>query len=99
VGRREAPGLWECSGSITSKQPVSRSPTPTSLGTDHITLTGRYRIALPERLHDKSAYRLTAAADARAELTVAREHPGRHAIGHAGRGDSLAWVAIVHILQ
>jgi hypothetical protein len=45
---------------------VSRSPTPTSLGTDHITLTGRYRIALPERLHDKSAYRLTAAADARA---------------------------------
>ena len=37
------------------------------LGTDHITLTGRYPIALPERLHDKSAYRpLTAAADARA---------------------------------
>jgi Tn3 transposase DDE domain len=35
------------------------------LGSDHITLTGRYRIALPERLHDKSAYRpLAAAADA-----------------------------------
>ena len=33
------------------------------------------------------------------ELTVAREHPGRHAIGHADRGDSLAWVAIVHNLQ
>jgi hypothetical protein len=27
------------------------------LGTDHITLTGRYLIALPERLRDKSAYR------------------------------------------
>ncbi len=25
------------------------------LGTDHITLTGRYRIALPERLHNKRA--------------------------------------------
>ena len=37
------------------------------LGTEHITLTGRYRIALPERLHDKSAYRpLTTAAAARA---------------------------------
>jgi hypothetical protein len=36
------------------------------LGTDHITLTGRYRIALPERLHDKSAYRpLTATPDTR----------------------------------
>ena len=37
------------------------------LATDHITVTGCYRIALPERLHDKRAYRpLTAAADARA---------------------------------
>jgi hypothetical protein len=27
------------------------------LGSDDITLTGRYRIALPERLHDESAYR------------------------------------------
>ena len=27
------------------------------LGTDHLTLTGRYRIALPEPLRDSSAYR------------------------------------------
>ena len=27
------------------------------LGTDHITLTGRYRIALPELLRDRGAYR------------------------------------------
>jgi endonuclease/exonuclease/phosphatase (EEP) superfamily protein YafD len=27
------------------------------LGTDHLTLTGRYRIALLEALHDRGAYR------------------------------------------
>ena len=27
------------------------------LATDHITLTGRYRIALPEQLRDRGAYR------------------------------------------
>ena len=27
------------------------------LGSDHITLTGRYRIALPEQLRDRGAYR------------------------------------------
>ena len=36
------------------------------LGTDHTTLTGRYRIALPERLHDKSADRPLTAAPAQA---------------------------------
>ncbi|MGA2471354.1 MAG: hypothetical protein ABSG64_11760 [Solirubrobacteraceae bacterium] len=27
------------------------------LGSDHITLTGRYRVLLPAPLHDRSAYR------------------------------------------
>jgi hypothetical protein len=27
------------------------------LGTDHITLTGRYRIALPDALRDRGGYR------------------------------------------
>ena len=27
------------------------------LGTEHITLTGRYRIALPEALRDRGSYR------------------------------------------
>jgi hypothetical protein len=36
------------------------------VGTDHITLTGRYRITLPERLHGSAYRHPTAAADARA---------------------------------
>jgi len=29
----------------------------TPLGTDHTTLTGRYRVLLPALLHDRGAYR------------------------------------------
>jgi hypothetical protein len=37
------------------------------LGSDHITLTGRYRVLLPAPLHDRSAYRaLTTPEDAAA---------------------------------
>ena len=52
----------------TSNRECDQHRAPSTLGHNHITLTGRYRIAAPDPLHDRSAYRLPKSSAAAAAV-------------------------------